>query len=240
MKYIQCDQGEALWYQSRAGKITASCFADAISVLSRKSGNKNPGDPTDASDKYAAAVAIERISNAMWGEPIKPWVLERGKRLEPDARLRYEQKTGNMAEEAGICLTDDEVFGYSTDGMVNPQFLDAGTRLAACIGLIEIKCPVDAGKVLNIWRTGDIAEYFEQMQGGMWITGAAWCDFIMYVPELAACGRDLYVQRVQRDDIFIDAMADKLLAFKARVDGIEALLRQPAANAAAWPFPKAA
>jgi hypothetical protein len=53
---------------------------------------------------------------------------------------------------------------------------------------------------LRIWQTGDITEYWEQMQGGMWITGAKWCDFVMYVPELARAGRDLYIQRVVRND----------------------------------------
>ena len=238
MKYLPCQQGTPEWYAARAGRITASQFATAISVLSRKSGDKGPGDPTDASDKYAAEVAIERISGQMWGEPIKPWVLERGKRLEPHARLAYERKTGNIAQEAGVCITDDGLFGYSTDGMVNPQWSSV-EHLASCEGLIEVKCPVDGLKVLNIWRTGDIAEYFEQMQGGMWITGAQWCDFIMYVPELEASGRDLFVQRVTRDDAFIDAMAKKLVDFARRVDQYAVLLGKPA-NDPAWPFPKAA
>jgi hypothetical protein len=243
VKYIPCKQGEPLWYQSRAGKITASRFADAISVLSRKSGDKTAGDPTDASDKYASEVAIERIAGTFWGEPIKPWVLERGHRLEPLARQAYERKTGNIAEEAGVCLTDDEVFGYSTDGMVSPQFepREWGQFLLGCEGLIEIKCPIDALKVLTIWRDGDVSEYFEQMQGGMWITGARWCDLVMYVPELEASGHDVYVQRVHRDETFIDAMVQRLLEFQVRVDRYAALLgAQQPANEAQWPLPKAA
>lgn len=241
MKYIPCQQGTPEWYAARAGRITASQFAAAISVLSRKSGDKVPGDPTDASDKYAAEVAIECISGQMWGEPIKPWVLERGKRLEPFARQGYELKTGSIAEEAGVCITDDGRFGYSTDGLVNPEVVtvDGAEVLIGVEGLIEIKCPVDGLKVLNIWRTGDIAEYFEQMQGGMWITGARWCDFIMYVPELEASGRHLYVQRVLRDDAFIASMEAKLIDFARRVDHYAALLGKPA-NDAQWPFPKAA
>ena len=31
MKFIECAQGTAEWLAARAGKITASCFADAIS-----------------------------------------------------------------------------------------------------------------------------------------------------------------------------------------------------------------
>lgn len=253
MKYIKCQQGTPDWYAARAGKITASRFCDAISVLSRKSGQKNPGDPTDASDKYAAEVAIELVAQMPWGEPIKPWVLERGHRLEPLARQGYELKTGNMAEEAGVCMTEDGMFGYSTDGMVNPvvqivreerpgkdvEFTIVSTEVViGSEGLIEIKCPVDALKVANIWRTGDIAEYWEQMQGGMWITGAQWCDFVMYVPELARSGRDTYVQRVMRDDIFITSMERRLLEFADRVrQNAQLFGLTPALTTAPWPFP---
>jgi hypothetical protein len=50
---INCTQGSEEWLKARCAAITASRAADAISVLSRKSGDKNPGDPTAASDKYA-------------------------------------------------------------------------------------------------------------------------------------------------------------------------------------------
>lgn len=231
MKYIPCEQGSDEWYRARAGRITASNFAEAISVLQRVSGNKVKGDPTEASDKYAATVAIERVSRKPWGEPIKPWVLERGHELEPHARRAYERATGNVVEEAGVCATDDDVFGYSTDGLVNPSartsLSEAMQAMVSCQGLIEIKCPVDARKVLMVWLTGDVTEYFEQMQGGMWITGAQWCDFVMYVPELASVGRDVYVQRVFRDDVFIDDLVDKLIGFQRRVDHLESQLRRP-------------
>lgn len=243
MKYVQCQQGTPEWYAARAGKITASKFGDAISVLSRVSGAKVKGDPTDASDRYAAEVAIELISGTSWGEPIKPWVLERGHRLEPLARQAYELRTGNMAEEAGVCHTDDGCFGYSTDGLVNPvieivrEALAAGGEgepqdvrhvntevIIATEGLIEVKCPVDALKITNIWANGDVSEYWEQMQGGMWITGAKWCDFVMYVPELKRSGKDCFIQRVVRDDLFIENMEQQLLKFADRVRQNAALL----------------
>lgn len=244
MRYLRCQQGSPDWYAARAGRITASEFATAISVLSRTSGAKKPGDPTDASDKYAAAVAIERISGLPWGEPIKPWVLQRGHELEPHARLAYEARMGNMAEEAGVCLTEDGIFGYSTDGMVNPFMVsEPGTvdsplpfqSITGCEGLIEIKCPVDALKILSIWRDGDVSEYWEQMQGGMWITGAKWCDFVMYCPDLKPVGRDVYIQRVARDEAFIGSLERKLIEFSQRVAHYASLLGQE--RAAAWPFP---
>jgi hypothetical protein len=213
MKYIQCDQGSELWLQSRAGAITASCFADALSTVSRASGERKAGDFSAASDKYAANVAIERISGKPYGEPVKAWVLDRGHELEVQARLLYETRTGLVAMESGIVKTDDDCFGYSTDGMVGDD------------GLIEIKCPIDSLKIMTMLRTGDVSEYMHQMQGGMWITGAKWCDFIMYVPDLANAGKDLYIKRVVRDEKFIEDMEAGLIKFNARVETIVKLIK---------------
>jgi len=213
MKFIECPQGTPDWFAARCGKITASCFADAISRCSRRSGARDVGDPTAVAERYAADLAIERISGQMHGEPPKAWVLERGHAMEAAARMHYEARTGSFVTEAGICVTDDSLFGYSTDGLVEED------------GLIEVKAPIDSAKILHILATGDTSEYDHQMQGGMWITGRRWCDFIMYVPDLASVGKDLYVKRVHRDDAFIDSMVLQLVKFDSLVQANVAILR---------------
>lgn len=217
MILINCLQGSTEWHAARCAAITASRAADAISVLSRKSGDKSPGDPTAASDKYAYDLAFERISGVPYGEPIKAWTLERGHELEKIARMEYESRTGNLASESGVMLTDDRLFGYSTDGLVGED------------GLIEIKCPIDSVKIMEMLTTFDVSEYMHQMQLGMWISNRKWCDFIQYVPALEHVGKDLFYLRVQRDDNFIDDMVAKLLAFEKRVTQYENMLRQKAA-----------
>ena len=220
MKFLECASGSPEWAASRAGAITASRFADAISTLTRASGNKKPGDPTSAAEKYAGDLAIERISGKPYGEPAKAWTLDRGHEMEARARKAYEERYGLLAMEGGVVKTDDDWFGYSTDGAVGAD------------GLIEIKSPVDSQKIMAMFKTGDIEEYVHQIQGGMWITGCKWCDFIMYVPDLASVANDLYVKRIYRDDDFINEMADKLMLFRATVQRTETMLRMPlAANA---------
>jgi exodeoxyribonuclease (lambda-induced) len=218
MKFIECPQGTPEWHAARAGKITASCFAEAISRCQKKSGTRSVGDPTAVAERYAADLAIERVSGHPHGEPPKAWVLERGHEMEAAARMHYEARTGSFVTEAGICLTDDGVFGYSTDGLVDDD------------GLIEIKAPIDSSKILAMWETGDTSEYDHQMQGGMWITGRKWTDFIMYVPDLAAVGKDLFVKRVFRDDAFIDSMVEQLAEFDKLVSKYEAVLRRAVAS----------
>ena len=136
--------------------------------------------------------------------------------MEAAARMLYEARTGSFVTEAGICVTDDGVFGYSTDGLVDDD------------GLIEVKAPIDSTKILAMWQTGDTSEYDHQMQGGMWITGRKWCDFIMYVPDLAAVGKDLFVKRVFRDEAFIDAMVARLAKFDGLVEQYVHLLQEAA------------
>lgn len=276
MKFIQCEQGSALWFQSRAGVITASTFRDITSTvggltdqqakyvkaiqagkteaealaeaaykakpqaenIKRALAGQQVAEPSDIAIRLCTDHAIELISGKPYGEPPNAWTLKRGHELEPHARMAYEQMTGNLALEAGLCLTDDGAFGYSTDGLVNPIYLDGSLDgkpislelLTGSEGLIEIKCPVDSLKIMAIWKTGDLAEYMDQMQGGMWITGAKWCDFIMYVPDLANAGKDLYVKRVHRDDEFITQREKDLLAARQRVMQIEAFLRTPAGS----------
>lgn len=255
MKFISCAQGTPEWHQARCGVTTASCFADAVSTVGGltdqqyayvryiQMGN-TPKDaalaagykaaPTsdavrralageetvtasDVAKRYACDLAIETVSGKPHGEPPKAWVLERGHTMEAAARMIYEARTGAFVTEAGICLTDCGTFGYSTDGLVDDD------------GLIEIKAPIDSAKILAMIQTGDVSEYMHQMQGGLWITGRKYCDFIMYVPDLESVGKDLYVKRIFRDDAFIDSMVEQLTRFQSLVFGYTSILRKAVA-----------
>ena len=175
------------------------------SIILRALAGEETREPSDEAKRYAADLAIERISGKPLGAPAKSWILERGHEMEAAARMIYESRTGAFVTEAGICLTDDGEFGYSTDGLVDQD------------GLIEIKAPIDSTKIQHVWLTGDVSEYMHQMQGGMWLTGRRWCDLIMYVPDLESVGKDLYVKRVMRDDEFIDAMVVELARFQSMI-----------------------
>lgn len=217
MKFIQCVQGTPAWLAARCGVTTASCFADAVSTMQRSSGRRKVGDPSAAAERYAADIAIETVSGKPHGEPPKAWVLERGHTMEAAARMIYEARTGAFVTEAGICLTDCGTFGYSSDGLVDDD------------GLIEIKAPIDSAKILAMIQTGDVSEYVHQLQGGLWITGRKWIDFIMYVPDLESVGKDLYVKRIHRDDEFIDAMVKQLVQFQSLVSSYTSILRKAVA-----------
>ncbi len=213
---ISCRQGDEQWHQSRMGLITASRFADAISLMKRNSEHRKVGDPSAVAEEYAAELAMERIAGQPYKEPAKAWILERGHQMEEVARMRYEADYGVIVEESGIAKSLDGWFGYSTDGVVEKK------------GLIEIKSPVNALKVLEMFKKNDVSEYIHQMQGGMWVMEREWCDFIMYIPQLSNAHKDLYVQRIWRDDEFIAIMEKELYRFKQMVmDALDIFKKNP-------------
>lgn len=208
MIFIDCEQGSQEWHAARAGAITASKAREALETL-------KGGQPSAKSITYAAQVAVEIVSGTPVDEGFNSWQMRRGAELEPDARMSYEARTGLLASESGVVLTDDRRFGYSTDGLVGDD------------GLIEIKCLVSAEKLIAMWSDGDLSEYMHQMQMGMWITGRKWCDFVMYAPQLEPVGKNLFLRRVPRDEKFIETMEAGLVAFMRRVDANVAVLRRP-------------
>lgn len=184
------------------------------------------GEPSDASNRLAVLKAIEWISGKPYGyRPDREqsfYATERGHEEEGFGRMIYEGRNQVIVDECGLILTDDSLFGYSPDGLVGGD------------GLIECKTPLNPLKVLDMVQTGDASEYMHQIQGGLWITGRKWCDLIMPVPDLACLnnGNELYVQRIYRDDNFIDDMVEKLWAFAGRVKRYEQILRAPYSRAA--------
>jgi hypothetical protein len=173
-------------------------------------------EPADPAIKYAWTIAMEHIAGEPLDDTFVTWQMRRGTRLEPDAREAYEIHTGAVVLEAGIVLTDDRLFGYSTDGFVGSD------------GMVEIKCPAACDKLGEIWTNQDHAEdeYIDQINGGLWITGRKWCDLIVYCPWLEPVGKELFIKRIHRNENAIQSLEDDLMAFKAMVDRFEAQMRK--------------
>ena len=109
------------------------------------------------------------------------------------------------------------MFSYSTDGFVGND------------GLIEIKSLASAEKIVAMWRDGDMSDYMHQIQGGLWITGRRWADFVMYCPQLESIGKQIFHRRIERDEAFIEKLEKDLIEFEHFVSETEAILRKQAA-----------
>lgn len=201
------DENEAMEKAGYKAKPRASSIADAMA-------GKPTTFPSAASVAYADEIALERISEAPYGDTFETYAMKRGKEMERWARVRYEELYNCEISEGGILLTDDRKFGYSTDG-----------RRDDVRGLIEIKTPESLAKIRHILTTHDIDEYLDQIRGGLWLTNYDFCDLVMYVPPLSAVGNDIYVQRVHRDEDKIEQLGRDLWAFEQRVQDAEAFWR---------------
>lgn len=203
-------QGSPEWHAARAGVITASMFATCRQKL--KSG-PSKGEFAAAAGDYAFRLAVERISGQPLDEGFETWAMRRGHELEPAARLEHELAIGVVVQPAGFVTTDDNLFGASADGLIGED------------GGAEYKCLVDPSRLRRVLISGDISEFMDQIQGGMWITGRTWWDFCLYCPALESIGLQLWHRRVERDDNYIDQMEMDLIAFERLVTENETELR---------------
>lgn len=187
------------WFQQRAGKITASRFADAIAF------NTKTGKPTAARQTYMRTLVAEILSGRprhSVGSQAMTW----GTEAEQFAREAYELETGLVVAEAEFTVHYAHDFiGGSPDGLVGKE------------GLIEIKSPHDEQVHINTLLNGMPDEHKPQVQGNLMVTGRAWCDFISFDPRQAERYR-LYIQRVHRDNQYIEeVLLPGLLSFWSEV-----------------------
>lgn len=239
------EQGTLEWKQDRAGVATASMFAECrrrvdgltekqqTFVTARLAGKpldecleiaqykaepkalavqkaldgEPVGDFTTKAKQYAFRLAIERISGELLDDTgFKTPYMHRGQRLEDDARLLHEQRKGILVEQVGLILTDDRRFGVSLDGMID----DDGTS--------EYKAFLAPETLMPILLEGKMEGCADQVQGGLWITGRQWSDFVLYCPALRSINRHLEIITTWRDDIYIQSLAKDMEKFDALVE----------------------
>lgn len=204
-------EAEAMRQANYKAKPTSSAIQKALQGLP-------VGGPSELAKKYAMLLAIERIYGTNLDDTFVTWQMRRGTELEPVAREIYMERTGYIVDTAGLVLTADRMFGYSTDGKVY------GHK-----GRVEIKNPAAGDKVAGVWidPAPVIEEYMDQCDGGLWLTADEWIDLVVYTPWLAKVGRDLFIHRIYRDEQRIDALVADLMDFYRLTTGYEAQLRTP-------------
>ncbi|MES2048827.1 MAG: lambda exonuclease family protein [Pseudomonadota bacterium] len=199
-------QGSDAWLQSRAGVITASRFKDARAKLAS-------GKPAVKCTGYAAQVALERIAKRPVDKVFENWQMREGKEQEPFARIAYEADTGNLVDEVGFITTDDGLFGYSADGMIEAD------------GLLEVKTILSADVALKVIGHADLSEYLDQCHGGLWLTGRKWIDLVIWCPALEPIGKHYTRHRIMRNDDVINALEMDLIAFLKMTNDNEKVFR---------------
>jgi hypothetical protein len=202
------EQGSADWFAARLGCATASSFKSVLAKL-------KTGKPGQARESYLIELVTERLT----GQPVPHFTtaaMQWGTDNEPAARIEYEFRTERVVEETGFIRHPSILAGASPDGLVEAD------------GGIEIKCPSSTTHVDTLIH-GMPDEHMAQLQGAMWITGRAWWDFVSYDPRMPK-NLQIYIQRIERNDIFIAGLDTEVRSFLAEVDStVDQLTRRTAA-----------
>jgi len=139
--------------------------------------------PSKSRDGYIAQLITECKCNAP-----ADWVgndhTQRGNDLEPEAREAYEYINDCNVEQVGFCLTDDEHFGCSPDGLIDNRK-----------GGIEIKCPELKVHIEYMMKNRLPPTYAVQVHGCMHVTGCDYWDFMSYCQ-----GEEPLILRIERDE----------------------------------------
>lgn len=216
MIQLKLTQGDSEWKLARAGKVTASRAKDARDRL-------KSGAPSGKQIAYACQVALERVSGAPADMTFENWQMREGHVQEPIARAAYESRTGNLVDEVGAFATDDDLFLYSPDGLIDDD------------GLLEVKSLFSPERIVNIVGNGDTSDFEDQCMFGLWLTGRQWIDLVVWVPAL----NHMVIQRIHRDEDAIEALESDLMAFAKLVTQYETTLRA-ALQSTKEPAPEAA
>lgn len=190
MKILECAQLSPEWFAARSGIPTASSFDKIITTK---------GEPSKEAKKYMYRLAGERVSG-ICEEGYVNAAMQRGIDLEPEAIAFYELVSGAKVDRVGFCY-EEGMWGCSPDGLVGVD------------GMIQIKCPSMAVHVGYLLDNKLPTDYFQQVQGELFVTGRKWSDFISYFGGLKPV-----IVRVYRDEIFIAKLKQALEVFCNELD----------------------
>ena len=194
MQVFNCRQGSEEWDNLRR-RPTASEFGSFITPAR--------GDYSKQSTSYAAKIVAKRLG--VYTEPPPSYWMEWGTEMEPNARHAYTKATGRDVQEVGFIMPDHhDDYGGSPDGLIGED------------GILETKCPAPE-TLIAYHASGTLpSQYKPQIQGLLMISGRPWCDFFVFHPGLSP-----FLLRVERDEKYIEKMAEGLGRLLSEIERIE-------------------
>jgi hypothetical protein len=181
-----CEQRSDEWFRLRMGIPTASGF-DKVQATGK----------TKKDSKTRSTYMLKLAGEIITGEPMESFTnahMERGQRMEPDARELYAFMTDTEVEPVGFIRDGDK--GASPDGLIGEH------------GLLEIKTTLPH-LLIPLLLSGDAPpEHTAQVQGQLWVADRQWCDLVVYWPKMP-----LFIKRIERDEGYINKLSDEVRVF---------------------------
>ena len=200
LEISDCSQGTDEWYAARAGIVTCS---ELSTVLAKGRG----GGESVTRRKYMLTLAGERIAGPSPFERYTNGAMQRGHEYEQEARDMYQLITDNEVTQVGFMRRGD--VGYSPDGLIG----DAG--------LVEIKTKTYPLHLECLLKDEVPSEHIAQIQGGLWVSGRRYLDFISY-----SSGLPLFIKRVPRDESYIARLKVEVEQFNSELADLVERIKQ--------------
>ena len=182
------------WFAIRKGRLTASQYDK---VFNQKTLSLNKINALKHIDTMLGELYYKQDDMIKF----KPsWAMERGIRLEDEARIDFEIREDVKVDEVGFVTNESfgDHIGCSPDGLI------AGEN-----GGVEIKCPLPATHI-KYHREGVLPkEYRAQVHGSMAVCDADYWWFTSYCPDI----KD-FTLKVYRDS-YTEALAQTLRDFNS-------------------------
>jgi hypothetical protein len=206
---------QAAWLLERVGFVTASQFKHLLArkkptPAQAKAGEL--GEYTAARDTYLWQLVTERLT----GRATEHYVnhaMQWGIDQEGFARAEFVNRMRLMVDLVGFIKHPTLMCGASPDGVIN-----GGD------GLVEFKCPTTNTHLQTIMDGMDLM-HMAQLQGQMWMTGAKEVYFCSYDPRLPR-GMDFFVDRIDRDQAYIDTLETEVCKFLNDINDTIATLEE--------------
>lgn len=190
MIVLDCPQLSEEWFAARLGNPGASNFAKIVTAK---------GDPSKQQQDYLYQLAGELVSRQAEVNFSSPW-MERGTQLEQEARDLFSLVYELEIKQVGLVYYDERMDRHcSPDGIMD----DSG---------LELKAPMQKTHVSYLVNEKLPTDYFQQVQGSMYITGFSTWHFVSYSP-----GLPLFHVLVERDEAFCRKLHGALDDFVARL-----------------------
>ena len=194
----EAEQRSLEWFQARAGRLTGSRAKDMLATI------KN--SEAAARRDLRVQIVVERLTGQPQEDSYINAVMQWGIDHEDEAFGAYEAQTGNLVRRTGFLAHTDLMVGCSLDGDVEDF-----------AGIVEIKAPKSATHFGYLKAGAVPSNHLPQILHNLWVSGAAWCDFVSYDPRFPEHMR-LFVCRVPRVEIDVIAYEKTALKFLSEVD----------------------
>jgi putative phage-type endonuclease len=195
---IAAEQRSPAWFQARLGRLTGSRAAAMIAMTQK-------GEHTAARRDLRLQLALERITGQVQEDTWVSAEMRRAVMLEPRAVAAYEAVTGCFVQRSGFLSHNTLPVGCSLDGHVGDY-----------AGILEVKCPKSTTHLTYLQAGTVPPEYLPQIVHNLWVSGAAWCDFLSYDDRFPD-HLQTYLVRYPRHEPEIALYAENVTVFLAEV-----------------------